>query len=141
MGNSLSGGTLSFIAQVFPPAPKWTTKNMPDLTGKVTIVTGGNTGIGKETVKVSSIVSVICAVCNNLIAVCSQALLEHNAKVYMAARSKERAEAAIQDLKQTTGREAIFLPLDLSNLASVRESAAEFSRQVYVVSQLYIELT
>ncbi len=59
----------------------------------------------------------------------------------MAARSKERAEAAIQDLKQITGREAIFLPLNLSNLASVQESAAEFLRQVNVMSQLYIELT
>ncbi len=57
-----------------------------------------------------------------------QALLEHNAKVYLAARSKEKAEAAIRELQQETGKEAIFLPLDLSSLASVRESAADFLR-------------
>ena len=57
-----------------------------------------------------------------------QALLEHNAKVYMASRSKEKADAAIKDLQQQTGKEAIFLELDLSNLASVRKAAEEFMR-------------
>lgn len=56
----------------------------------------------------------------------SQALLEHNAKVYMASRNKEKAEAAIKELKIATGKEAIFLELDLSNLLSVMKAAEEF---------------
>lgn len=55
-----------------------------------------------------------------------QALLEHNAKVYLAARSRERAEVAIASLRQVTGKEAIFLELDLASLASVKKAADEF---------------
>ena len=69
------------------------------------MVAGGNAGIGKETVKV---------------------LLSHNAKVYVAARSVSKANAAIAELKAETGKEAIFLPLDLSDIPAVRKSAKEF---------------
>ncbi|SCZ96362.1 BZ3500_MvSof-1268-A1-R1_Chr8-2g10143 [Microbotryum saponariae] len=78
---------------------------MPDLSGKVIIVTGGNAGIGYETVK---------------------ALLKKNAKVYLAAQSQDKAEKAIASLKQETGREAIFLKLNLGDLASIKPSAEEF---------------
>lgn len=44
----------------------------------------------------------------------------------MATRSQERAEAAITKLKSETGKEAIFLELDLSSLASARKAAEEF---------------
>ena len=56
----------------------------------------------------------------------AQALLTKNAKVYIAARSEDRAKAAIEDLKRTTGNEAIWLKLDLSSLESVRTAAEEF---------------
>jgi retinol dehydrogenase 12 len=67
--------------------------------------TGGNVGIGFET---------------------TRALLSHNAKVYIAARSAEKTKTAIADLKAETGKEALFLELDLSSLGSVRRAANEF---------------
>jgi len=102
MGNFLS---MSMLSQSFPPKSHFNPEDIPDLTGKVIIVTGGNTGIGYETIK---------------------ALLPKNAKVYMASRSKDKAEAAIQKLKGETGKEAIFLQLDLASKDAVRKSAAEF---------------
>ena len=53
-------------------------------------------------------------------------MLSKNAKVYIATRNEDRAKAAIEDLKQTTGNEAIFLKLDLSSLKSVKAAADEF---------------
>ncbi|KZV62250.1 NAD-P-binding protein [Peniophora sp. CONT] len=99
------GPVRTVLQQSCPPKPIWSVDDIPDLSGKVIIVTGGNTGVGKETVK---------------------ALLQHDAKVYLAARSRERASKAIEELKADTGKEAIFLQLDLSDLASVRKSAGEF---------------
>lgn len=93
------------INQSFPPKPEWGVEDIPDLTGKVVIVTGGNAGVGKETCK---------------------ALLSKNAKVYMASRSKAKADGAITELKEATGKEAIFLPLDLADLASVETSVQIF---------------
>ncbi|KAG8891923.1 hypothetical protein FRB99_003237, partial [Tulasnella sp. 403] len=115
-----------FFDQCYPPKPTFDPeRDIPDLAGKVVIVTGlrcrfsshaveaesvcprvgGNTGIGKETIK---------------------ALLLKNAKVYMASRSKAKAEQAIADLKQATGKEAIFLELDLASLDKITRAANEF---------------
>ncbi|KAJ7155343.1 hypothetical protein C8R43DRAFT_1087472 [Mycena crocata] len=93
------------VSQSFPPKTKFTADDVPDLAGKVCIVTGGNSGVGKETIRV---------------------LLSHNAKVYMASRSQSKAEAAIKELKEQTGKDALFLKLDLGDLKSIKASAAEF---------------
>ncbi|THH05223.1 hypothetical protein EW146_g9959 [Bondarzewia mesenterica] len=100
------GTALSFLWAYFPPKPTFSVDDIPDLTGKVIMVTGGNTGIGKETIK---------------------GLLQHNATVYLAARSPSKAKEAIEELKASTGKEARFLQLDLSDLKSIKESAREFT--------------
>ena len=63
--------------------------------------------------------------------------MEHNAKVYLAARSRAKAEAAIAELKSATGKEAIFLELDLSSLASVRKAAEEFLSKEHELHVLF----
>ncbi|KAJ6619829.1 hypothetical protein B0H10DRAFT_1792593 [Mycena sp. CBHHK59/15] len=95
---------LDILSHSFPPKTKFTADDVPDLTGKVCVVTGGNSGVGKETVRV---------------------LLNHNAKVYMASRNQAKAEEAIKELKKTTGRDAHFLKLDLGDLKTVKASATE----------------
>ncbi|KAL1750858.1 hypothetical protein FB107DRAFT_279223 [Schizophyllum commune] len=95
-------------SQMFPPKAKFSVNYIPDLSGKVMLVTGANSGIGKETAK---------------------ALLEHNAKVYIGARSPSRAEEAIADLKNATGKQALFLKIDLGSLKSVEAAAEELQRK------------
>lgn len=54
--------------------------------------------------------------------------MNRNAKVYIAARNQKKANDAINELKNETGKEALFLKLDLADLKSVKAAAVEFSR-------------
>ncbi|WWD20707.1 hypothetical protein CI109_105183 [Kwoniella shandongensis] len=93
---------------VWPPRTSYTTDQIPDLSGKVALVTGGNKGIGKEMI---------------------HHLLRKNAKVYLGARSASKAEAAIEELYQLTGKKAIFLEVDMADFDSVKTAAANFLKQ------------
>ena len=57
-------------------------------------------------------------------------LLEHNAKVYITCRSPEKAAQAVAELKALTGKDAIPLQMDLSDLASVKRAVLEFLKYV-----------
>lgn len=51
----------------------------------------------------------------------------HNAKVYLATRDEQKARKAIAELKvETSGKEAVFLKLDLADLRNIRSAAEEF---------------
>lgn len=74
--------------------------SVPDLTGKVCIITGANTGIGEVT---------------------ARELVAAGAEVFLACRSAERAEAAAARIAEATGKDApAILPLDLGSYESVR---------------------
>jgi hypothetical protein len=87
-------------------------------------------GIGKESAKASLCQ---CQQGHDSDNVNTQELLAHNAKVYIAVRNEEKAKSAIAELKEQTGKEAIFLKLDLADLKSVKSSAEEFIRYAWSI--------
>lgn len=73
---------------------------------QVALVTGGNAGIGLETVRW---------------------LLKKNAKVYMASRSKQRAEEAIAKLeKENLPGKVVFIQLDLADINNIKGFPSRF---------------
>jgi dehydrogenase/reductase SDR family protein 13 len=79
---------------------------MTDLSGRNFLVTGANTGIGKET---------------------ARALAKAGARVTLAGRSEDKTRAAMADIAaETSGADLEFLQLDLSDFESVRKAASEF---------------
>ncbi|KAJ5818305.1 hypothetical protein N7474_003896 [Penicillium riverlandense] len=101
----------SSLTQIWPPRPTFTEKDVPSQEGRVFIVTGGNQGVGYELIKM---------------------LYPTGAVIYMASRSKERAEQAIKEIVSTdpSGSARLrFLHLDLDDLNAVRSAAETFSQQ------------
>ncbi|MDA3816916.1 MAG: oxidoreductase [Prolixibacteraceae bacterium] len=85
---------------------KWTFDNIPDLQGKTIIVTGGNSGLGYESVK---------------------AFAQNGAKVILACRNLEKGEKAKTEILQTRPKgEIMVMRVDLMDLDSVREFALQF---------------
>ncbi|CAG8739311.1 40496_t:CDS:2 [Gigaspora margarita] len=84
----------------------FTLRDIPDLNGKVAIVTGGNCGIGYVT---------------------ARELALHQAHVFIASRNEESANSAIERIKNETKNNNVeFLHLDLVDLKSVKLSAENF---------------
>lgn len=86
----------------------WTSNDIPDLSGKIAIVTGANTGIGYEVAK---------------------ALYQKGAIVTIAARDREKAVSAVERIQKESGK-GDGLEIGLLNLASlddVKTFADQFS--------------
>lgn len=81
-------------------------KSTARLEGKVVIITGANTGIGKET---------------------ARDLARRGARVIIACRDTAKAEAAASEIRAETGnQEVIAKKLDLADTKSIREFAERF---------------
>ncbi len=79
---------------------------MTDLNGRTFLVTGANSGIGKET---------------------ARGLAGRGARVVLAGRSEEKTRAAMKEIADGTGNADLdFVALDLGDLESVRTAAETF---------------
>ncbi|XP_072038811.1 retinol dehydrogenase 12-like [Amphiura filiformis] len=79
------------------------------LDGKTVIITGSNTGIGKET---------------------ARELAKRGAKVILACRNVSKAQAAADDIRRSTSNDKVVVcQLDLSSLASIRNFAERVTNE------------
>ncbi|KAG0045453.1 hypothetical protein BGZ90_008450, partial [Linnemannia elongata] len=89
---------------------------IPDLTGKVAIVTGANSGLGYAT---------------------TVALAANGARVFLACRSRERAQEAIENARaeikakypKAPTPQLEFLELDLNDMTKSSQAAQEFLKK------------
>ncbi|WP_435613535.1 oxidoreductase [Streptomyces sp. bgisy159] len=87
----------------------WSTRDMPDLRGRIAVVTGANSGLGYIT---------------------ARELARKGARVVLACRSEERGRAAEGRMRGEVAHADIeFAALDLGDLRSVREFAAGFPHE------------
>jgi len=87
-------------------ARPWSADDVPDLTDRIAIVTGANSGIGLEAARV---------------------LATRGAHVVLACRDERRGRAALETLRASRpDASAEVCPLDLASLASVRDFARAF---------------
>lgn len=86
---------------------RWTEHDMPDISGRIAIVTGANSGLGRAT---------------------TRGLATAGATGIMACRNLDKARTAADDIRrERSGADLDIISLDLSDLASVRSFAGAFA--------------
>ncbi|PYH91928.1 short-chain dehydrogenase/reductase family protein [Aspergillus ellipticus CBS 707.79] len=105
LGPTLNELTFGLFGYSFKPE-----RDIEDLSGKVVLVTGGNTGLGKETIL---------------------QLARHNpARIYLSARNATKAQEAIDSIKERfPSVDLRYLPLDLSSFQSIHAAAEQFTAE------------
>jgi len=89
---------------------KWTDDNIPDLSGKTVLITGGNTGLGFAS---------------------AEHFLRHNADVILACRNAQKAADAKKKLdEQKLGGSVELASLDLADLDDAKASAEKLLKKL-----------
>ena len=85
----------------------WTSDNIPDLSGKIIVITGANSGIGFHA---------------------AREFARQGAEVVFACRNQTKAEGAINQIRtEFSDAQLVFIELDLANLQSVKDFADTFN--------------
>ena len=118
----------NLLSQVFPPTPKFTEADLPNLSGKVYIVTGGYSGAGYELTSM---------------------LYRAGATVYIAGRSQVKATDAMEAITSSVTSEEVetekkecvgqlkFLYVDLADLKTIAPAVRRFLRWESRLDVLY----
>jgi len=87
----------------------WSPSHIPDMFGKVALVTGANSGLGFET---------------------ARKLAENGAQVFIASRDVKSGQQAAMKIREDVGKQARVdvLECDLSDFSNVAKAAREFKR-------------
>lgn len=102
LGLALLVWLIMLLVRRYLQGPTKGTNNPKRLDNKVVVITGCNTGIGKETAHILS---------------------KRGARIIMLCRNVEKAEAAAQEIRSDTGNVVNVMSLDLASLESVRNCA------------------
>ncbi|KAJ9202637.1 hypothetical protein DTO021D3_6322 [Paecilomyces variotii] len=115
VGPTLSELTLGFVGESFVPE-----RDIRDLTGQVVFVTGGNAGLGKETIL--------------------QLARHRPACIYLGARNEDKARDAIADIQAQLSSpvEIKYVPLDLASFKSIHAAAERFTAECHRLDLLIL---
>ncbi|KAI2648856.1 Retinol dehydrogenase 12 [Labeo rohita] len=90
------------------------------LDGKTVIITGANTGIGKET---------------------AIDLAKRGARIIMACRDMEKADSALKEVRDASGNQDVVISrLDLADSTSIREFAENINKGHFLLTYLLLDL-
>ncbi|KAF7155642.1 hypothetical protein CNMCM5623_008184 [Aspergillus felis] len=106
VGPTVNETTFGLLGASFDPK-----RDITDLSGKVIFVTGGNIGLGKETIL--------------------QLAHHRPSRIYLGARNATKARDAIADIQKqlSTPADIRHIPLDLASFASIRSAAEKFTSE------------
>ena len=97
------------MVELFDMNDKWTESDIPDLTGKVIIITGANAGLGIENTRQFS---------------------EKGATVIMACRNLEKGRKAMEKvLAKNTEAKLDLIQLDLADQSSIKTFVQKFTEK------------
>jgi len=95
------------------------TTDIPSLKGRVILITGANTGLGKQTAL--------------------ELAKHHPSKLWMAARTVEKGNAAMKQVQAQSAEACVkFLHLDLTSFDSIKRAAMKFLAETTRLDLLYL---
>lgn len=98
-------------------ARKFAAKDIPDLTGKTAVITGGTAGIGLES---------------------AIELARHGADVFVLGSNETRGRQAVETIHERTGKRVTYVNLNLGSIKASKRTGAEIKKKVKSIDILLL---